>query len=392
MLVLMAAAAMRSLRDFRIAASVVIGAVIVNAIFGAMNMLGVEPAPRIYATLASISDDSSESLEVKLDKASKRMVGFCNSAFAASYLFAPAVLMVFGNLLSATKRRISRVGLYFSWLAIVILTVAMILNAERSSFIALLTGLYVLFSGRHVQSWKPLIVLATVLGTLLLAYVGKDLLLQYHQEEGYSFFHRLETKREGQFKARASQQLAGLLTVIKHPLTGGTEDDYQQVAAKFPAIAEYEGYGSEALASHNAYINAGRYAGFLGWVIMGAVLVQVWRGLSSLRRLQNELPSEFGLFLGARAALISCMINACFHNAGIINGEEMSWALIALCCGGVAIASGKPTPVLKPVQTQLPGHQPRQIMVPNAHNLQGFGNRQTARRQHAALQKEPRPS
>lgn len=297
LLVLLAPLAVRSLRHYRLAYYAVLGAVVFNATLGVLNVFDFGPAVALQRFHSSMIVEDVETYEERAEIADSRAVGLRASAFAASYLFAPAVLMALGLMLSdgLSPRRRFRTILCLA--AIATLTLAMVLNAERSQFVALTAGWLVIVGQKRNRAMIALFGLVAVAGVLLLAYQRKETLLEHQGSEGVSLYHRMQGTKSVETKARLSLPVAGLLTVLKHPFSGGSEMDYQEMAQGLPAITDYHGFSGDVPASHNNYIGAGRRAGMLGWAIIGAILFQLWRMMTPLKLLESRLSYEAGMFL-----------------------------------------------------------------------------------------------
>ncbi len=205
--------------------------------------------------------------------------------------------------------------------------------------------------------------LVAVAGVLLLAYQRKETLLEHQGSEGVSLYHRMQGTKSVETKARLSLPVAGLLTVLKHPFSGGSEMDYQEMAQGLPAITDYHGFSGDVPASHNNYIGAGRRAGMLGWAIIGAILFQLWRMMTPLKLLESRLSYEAGMFLGTRAALLASLVNALFHNAGITTGEVMTGSdrVMLRRCGHCSLSAST---VIKPRRFKGVKHRFRAAPAP----------------------------
>ena|GEM_PF-5318738 len=338
MLVLMGAASLRSWRRVRIATIVVVVSVLFSASIGVLTVMDNPLAKRISQIhtelMAEQADDENLNLDKKLQMDSSRVVGLRGSAFAFSYLTAAGILLLIGLAMDSWKHQ--RKKLF--WMAnsgILVMFLAVILNAERSSVLCLGVGLlFLLWRGRSAILGA---ILCILIGAGYMLIKSNDQLLKFQDSDRHNLIIRMQTGEGNNDRARLGYAIGGILTVIENPLTGGSNVDYQRNLHRIPLIADniMWGYGNLP-PSHNTYVNAGQRAGVMGWIFMGVLLwILFHTGREAVlwhvpREMQNTMRALW-------AALAAVLVNAFFHNQGILSAEPMTWALMALCLGGAVL-------------------------------------------------------
>jgi hypothetical protein len=161
--------------------------------------------------------------------------------------------------------------------------------------------------------------------------------IKHQGSERNNLVIRMQSGERDDDMARIGYAIGGIWTVIEHPLTGGSNRDYQRLLPRIPLVAKNIMWGYGALpASHNTYVNAGRRAGIMGWIIMGFLLWMLWR--TGREAARWHVPGEMQHTIRALwAALAAVLLNAFFHNSGILAAEPMTWALVSLCLGGAVL-------------------------------------------------------
>lgn len=335
LLLIMACRTLRTLRDFHVAAACVVGGMAFSGMVGVLTVFDVGPVVSFFGRFVECAAQETERAERLADLAGKRMMGLRGSVFGFSYLTAPAFLLLCGFLARAWSRRATgRMAVCYALMAVVLLCMA--LNAERSSFLALAAGLFLLLWALRQKGLAALTLVPLGLGLVVL--VGVNEFLLHHQENAQNnLVSRMDHQDAGEYAARMGLAAAGALTVIDHPLSGGTEADYQVKAGTLESVRSFHLRYGDLPASHNSYVNAGMRAGVAGWALLAAMLMASLRFLPRPRRAAVSPLARDPVALSLRAAFVACLVNAIFHNQGLVSGEPMTWAILALGAGAAAL-------------------------------------------------------
>lgn len=335
LLLVMACHTMRSMRDIQIAAACIVGGMLVSGVIGILTVFDFGPAVALFNRFAEFSNAELDRAEEIAELAGNRLLGLRGSVFGFSYLTAPAFLLLCGFLSRALQRRSVRdLVICYGCMGVVLLCMA--LNAERSSFLALAAGLAVLIFAQRSKELVAFIVTPLVVGAM--ALISLNSILRIHQgRDQNNFVERMDRQDTGEYAARAGLAAAGVLTVLDHPLSGGSNDDYQRTAGSLEVIRRFHLNYGDLPPSHNSYVNAGTRAGVAGWFLL-AWLLSACVGLMPRRRAGRSTPVETdAIALSLKAAFIACMVNAIFHNQGLVSSEPMTWSILALGAGSTAL-------------------------------------------------------
>ena len=253
-----------------------------------------------------------------------RIAGFSSSIFSFSYQLTTAVVLSFGAYLAEKK---------IKWLLVFsLLIIGVILNGERSSalmsFLAVASMLFFHFRNQFKTFIVLLLVVFLVVGAAK-HFISPPGNKSAHYE---TLLYRLGNKRQGEFLGRSLQGFAGLLSVMKNPLIGATNKQYQkEVHRLFKKYAHSRISSHEEIpAPHNHYINVGMHAGIPGMLI-GLLFLLIL--LKIVKRTWNRkiIQSEFKTYyLAICYALLAVLGNALFHNHGIFFAETASLAVVGL--------------------------------------------------------------
>jgi hypothetical protein len=77
-------------------------------------------------------------------------------------------------------------------------------------------------------------------------------------------------------------------------------------------------------------VNIGIRAGLLGWAILAVWLWILWRTYTRVRRALAHDKTLFQMQLGVSLALLSAMLNAWFHNAGLFTPELATISVLGI--------------------------------------------------------------
>jgi hypothetical protein len=223
----------------------------------------------------------------------------------------------------------------FFWIAcLLISSIGLLLNAERSALLMNVVAFGVAF-WRQKNRFLLLVSLVLCVVVVLLiqhVFISGSQNIIHRQESSYragSLSDRLKSTTIDEVIDRIKWQFHGIRTVLRHPLTGGTQTDYahEVYAGKMSVLSQRQ--IKNTLSSHNHYINIGLKTGILGWIILAILL---WRIAVMLRvdvapfdRKQNLAM----IALGVKLSVTATMGNAIFHNAGLFTHEFASSTVLA---------------------------------------------------------------
>ena len=260
---------------------------------------------------------------------------------------------VFGYILSAVP--ILCFTLYINekkifWLfCLLICSVGLLLNAERS---ALLMNIIVFLILILRQRNRILLFFLFALCTCFVMIIQHQIVapaqdIVHADEASYragSLTDRLKSTTSGEVFDRVKWSFYGIKTVLKYPLTGGTEADYAHEVYGDTSYVPTQSQIEDTLASHNHYVNTGLKAGILGWII---VILLLWRIVTLLRMdpsLFTDNQSFVTIIFGVKLALFAALGNAFFHNNGIMNSDPAaSWMLAFLMAACSILHTHQPT-------------------------------------------------
>lgn len=338
----MACAAICDERHFRVAAACVVAGMLVSGVVGLFTVFQIEPVASLYERFLELGVEDLDVLEHRADLATRRLMGLRGTVYGFSYLTAPVFLLLAGFVTTALRRGQAFRAL-LSLVAMGLVLFCMLLNAERSSFLALAVGLAVwLAQVRRVDGLVLAIAPLAVGGMALTAW--NDTLLAHRDNDRDNLLYRIQQHDSGEFAGRIGLALGGALTVLDHPLTGGTAEDYQQRAGELPLVTRFFMNKGLLPASHNSYVNAGMRAGMAGWLLLAGILAVAVRLLRLAVRHTRGRAGADPLVAAVRAGFIACLVNAFFHNQGVLSGEPMTWALLALGASALAAPHWRPAP------------------------------------------------
>lgn len=353
LLLVMACHTIRTRRDLHLAAAFIVGSMLFSGLVGICTVFDVGPVVSLFGRFVECAAQEADRAEEMADLAAKRLMGLRGSVFGFSYLTAPAFLLLCAFLARAWRdRNVGRMVACYAGMAAVLLCMA--LNAERSSFLALGAGLILMLWSLRLPGLTALTIGPLIGGVALLVAVNEVLI--YHQEqEQNNLLQRIDHQDSGEFMARAGLAVAGALTVLDHPVSGGSEEDYQEKAGSLEAVRRFHMSRGELPASHNSYVNAGMRAGVAGWVMLGAMLVAVWRMAPVGRVASGPWTTQDPVALSLRAAFLACLVNAIFHNQGIVSGEPMTWSVIVLAAGATTLIGHERASTARPLARRTAG-------------------------------------
>jgi hypothetical protein len=223
----------------------------------------------------------------------------------------------------------------FLWMGcLLICSIGLLLNAERSALLMNIV-VFALVFWRQKNRFLLLVSLVLCVIAVLLTqhvFVSRSQNIVHQQEASYrsgSLSDRMKTTTSDEVIDRIKWQIHGIRTVLKHPLTGGTQTDYahEVYAGKMGALSQRQ--IEKTLASHNHYVNVGLKAGILGWIILAILL---WRIAVMLR---VDVASFAGkqplatIALGVKLSVVATLGNAVFHNNGLLSSEFASSTVLA---------------------------------------------------------------
>lgn len=335
LLLAMACTAIRDRPSFQGAAVCVIFGVLVSGIVGLFTVFQIEPVASLFNRFLEVGVEDLDVLDRRSDLATKRLMGLRGSVYGFSYLTAPAYLLLCGLVADALRRRATgRVAACLVAMGLVL--ACMLLNAERSAFLALAIGLvHLVFAIRRAD--VTLVALAPLAAGLLGLFAWNDLLLSRQDDAQNNFLQRIENHDNGEVEGRIGLALGGALTVLEHPLTGGSQEDYQRTAGSLRLVSGFFMNKGLLPASHNSYVNAGMRAGVLGWILLAGMLVFALRITRQATRASRIAGSADPVAIAVHAGVLACLVNALFHNQGLLSGEPMTWAVLALGAGALAM-------------------------------------------------------
>ncbi len=257
-----------------------------------------------------------------------RLAGFTTSIFIFSYQLTTAAVLSYGVFMGEKKLK---------WLLLFsIVFLGVILNGERSSALMAVMCIAAMTFFHYRKKFVPLII---ILIACSLTIGGAKFFLSSQSNTSThhkNLLQRLGEKREGEFRGRILQGAAGLVTVIKNPISGGTNAQYQKEVHKF--FNKYAGakipLSIEIPASHNHYINIAQHAGITGLMLFFLFCRQLLKLTRKFRDNCNFSPLLKNYYIATVYALIAVLGNALFHNHGIFFAETTSWALVGLIGAG----------------------------------------------------------
>jgi len=246
-----------------------------------------------------------------------RVVGFDNKIFAFAYPLAalPILLLTLYKL----KQR------NYLLVLMAITVVGTILSGERAT--VLFSSIVMLVMMKKWFSVRRAVVLFGV------AFVFFVVLEEHFFSINTKAFERVVTqKKEGEYAFRLVRQAAGLRSILKTPLTGSDQDDYNSIFRDW--------LGGDASSSvHNAYINVGIYGGVIGWLLLwffGRSVIKLCKIMKF--RMAGDYKSAV-LYQGTIASFIAVLCVALTHNAGLFNtGEKASVILLGFIISGALLS------------------------------------------------------
>ena len=304
-------------RNFIFAYKIILLLITSSVFFGLLIYVFGEPFQTIRLMILGTHD-------VYIQTQGSRIAGFSASIFVFSYQLTVAVVLSFGVFLAEKKLKWL---LFFSFLII-----GVILNGERSSalmsFLAVASMLLFHFRKQFKSFIIVLLVIVSVVGA------AKHFLSPPRNKSAHyeTLLYRLGNKRKGEFLGRSLQGLAGVLSVVKNPLIGATNKQYQQeVHRLFKKYAHARiPSRTEIPAPHNHYINVGMHAGIPGMLLcifFLFTLLKIHKKAWNREIIQYELSPYY---LSICYALLAVLGNALFHNHGIFFAEPASLAMVGL--------------------------------------------------------------
>lgn len=337
LLVLMGVASIDTWQRFRFAILIVVASVLFSTGIGVMTVMDNPFAQRISQIHNTLIMQQQENNDIDIDQqlnlAQSRVMGLSSSVFGFSYLLAPTILLLMGLAMDYGGRRLIKF-----WLAVAglfLMGFAFILNGERSALVALGVGLFLLFRKRLSRA-SICVLIITVMIVYSLININQNL-LGYQDADQDNLIKRIQSGEVSGDIARIGLAVGGFMTVLQNPITGGSDQDYQYMLTRVSLITDNISWWGTLPAPHNAYINAGRRAGIIGWIILGIILVMLWRTGLAAENWQVPEAIQNTTRRGLSAALAAVLTNAIFHNAGIMSAEPMTWALIAICFSGAVL-------------------------------------------------------
>lgn len=316
-------------KGFKWAFKFILLMIVLNIIFGLLLTTFGEPFESIRTLV--IGRRSASILGI-----GDRITGFSGSIHAFSYVIAAAPIMAL-TLYFAEKKLI--------WLLMFISTIlGLVFNAERSPSLMVVICLALwIFIGKGI-SFKNIIILAIAVvlsGVFVMNVIDTKRNPQSSDEK--TLVHRLRESREGEFLQRIRQQIAGLITIIKNPVIGGTDEKYQKVLTSL-MYSTSGGYVKvekdwyiRAPASHNHYINIGIKTGLPGLGIFSIFTILLLKSLKKFKHNTLYRRNMSYYYSGSLYSLIAVFGNALFHNNGIFFVEITSWIVLGLICAGSGI-------------------------------------------------------
>ncbi|MBT3168509.1 MAG: O-antigen ligase family protein [Candidatus Cloacimonetes bacterium] len=246
----------------------------------------------------------------------ERVVGLNYSIFSFAYplTILPILLL---TIYKISSKHYLIILMVFSFLGL-------ILNGERIS-LALASFVMLLLINRWFNAGRKIFLLIfLVLAIILFQSV---MLSSDKNQDTIGAVSRIQSTTSDELSIRFYKQYAGLVTVFKHPLTGGTNNNF-----KNETYALYGGVGNY---SHNAIINIGMYAGFGGWLLFMFFFSNI---LSQIKKM--SLKSKI-INQGVVFSFASLMGVSLFHNDGIFEGETVSLILLGFILGSSKYCNNK---------------------------------------------------
>lgn len=256
-----------------------------------------------------------------------RVIGLCVTAWFFGYLMcaAPAIAIICGRL-SYFK------GLWR--LAFLLLFSVLFLNGQRAGFLGACFAIVSLVICWRLISIPYIFLVITFLLSVYTFQLGSHETDKARQENTGDLNSRLESS-DADTEDRLNWWKAGAISVIEHPFTGPTHEEYLDAyyGTTLNHVAVVNPH-REIPVAHNSFINPGVNMGIIGWclmllylIIFKGIFVQVFRGATKEKQ-------EKIIFEGVPILTVAPMINSIFQNESIFNGEPMT-----VCLTGLLISS-----------------------------------------------------
>ena len=256
-----------------------------------------------------------------------RVMGLSGTHWAFGYLMSagPAISLICGRLSS------------FKWLWMLIFFIfsyALYQNGERA---ALLGACFAVVSLLIIWRLVSIPYICIGLALVLSIYIFKPGL------ENQQKFNNLDENLTSRMVSssvdkdvdfRLSLWKAGIFSVIKHPFTGPTREEYLAELFGEDDLIVASNPDRRRVPSHNAYIYTGLQIGLLGWLLMLYYLAILKNIITKVFTAKIANREEKIIFEGVSVVTLAPMINSIFQNEGIFNEEPT-----VLCLTGLLISS-----------------------------------------------------
>lgn len=236
------------------------------------------------------------------------ITGLSSTVFAFSYVI--SALFVF-SLYYLEKNR----NLWF-FLLFILVTVGLLLNGERAGFVAALLAGY-LFIKKKV-SFKLVFLISIFFILIFLITSNISFKSENHQSSFARLINTSISEEPDDFIPRIKRQVAGFITVLQNPVFGATQSEYLSVKSFHFSEDDFT-----KVASHNAYINVGIHTGLFGWILLLLLFSYIIQMMRWIKINSDFLTLEQPAILKLLSfSLLAPLLNAFFHNAGILNSCE----------------------------------------------------------------------
>lgn len=258
---------------------------------------------------------------------SSQLTGLYSTPAIFGYVMASAPIVSYG-IYQMTHNR--------WWLAmLLVLLLGLILNAERSALLMNVVVFYLCMRHTNKNPFKIigffLLVYCLMTGAvhMVKAFKGKAA----HPADGAlqhgTMMERLGKGGLDEAVNRIAWQVNGVRTVLRYPLLGATEEQYEATVRAGNPRSAGPAFGESIPYPHNHYLNTGLDAGVLGWAGTAALFLMLRKlHVKAVKKLA-KVPNLWPLYASVGLGMLGAMGNGFFHNAGIFSGELASCTMLA---------------------------------------------------------------